>query len=185
MFSGMTSAERLGEICVIVFIAAAVLATLAIIGATRHALVAAPSERSFREWLDSYADRPAPAPQYREPADEALVDALADRVRGVARVFHNPSPQRVDNAETAVEPLLDIPHPELPATPRYRVTLAELVEGARYVVPIPTRHVSTAPVSAPAHYSGTIDTSARHSDRVGRHRAAPAIVTPRRELVAA
>lgn len=187
MFSEMTSAQTVGMWSIVILIAVPALALLTTWGAFHL-----PMRDSFaypREaWSSTELGQPSEY-SYREPADPALVDALADRVHGVARVFHNPSPQTTDDdTATAPEPLDDIPHLELPAVPTYRVTLADLIEGARYVVPIPTRHVSTEPArpAAPAHYSGTIDdTAGRHSDRVGRHRA-PITATPaRRELVAA
>ena len=184
MFSEMTSAQTVGMVSIGLLIAVPVFALL-----VSWAAFALPMRDQQVYTADPWSSTELGEPSeysYREPADEQLADELADRVRGVARVFHNPSPQPVDIAEPVIEPLVDIPHPELPATPRYRVTLAELVEGARYVVPIPTRHVSTEPArpAVASHYSGTIDTAARHSDRVGRHRALPA-VAPRRELVAA
>lgn len=80
---------------------------------------------------------------YREPADPSYVDELI-RARGRARVLHRPDPVALPMAAPVV-----VENP-------YRVTLADLIEGSRYVVP-----ALPPATSAPA---------------VGRHR---------RELVAA
>lgn len=196
MFSGMTSAEQLGAICLVILIAAPVLGLLGVAGAVRYALVAAPSEQSFREWLDSHlaVDEPAPpAPSYREPADERLVDALAVAFAKPAaasptalaielsEIVHSFDTQTVDIEPEPLGHVADELADELHGS-HYRVTLADLVEGSRYVVPIKARAVSTEP-RQPSHCSGTIDTT--KTQTIGRHRA-PITATPaRRELVAA
>lgn len=184
--SGMTSAATLGEVCVIVFISAAVLATLAVVGATRYALVAAPSEQSFREWLDAYA---ATDTSRRITASARAVPVfLSPDPAAGAEELVSEMPESLECGPLPFEPLVPEVFPSLtrieipPATSApaevwrgaeyYRVTLADLIEGSRYVVPVPTRRVST---DAPRHYSRTIDTAGRHDGAVGRHRA-PALV---------
>lgn len=172
MFAGMTSAETLGMFSIYLLIGVPAIALLV-------------SWAAFRIPIASYAGREpfshsevgtASDYAYREPADPEYVDALADRVRGVARpvvvpVLHAPDAAGPDRERVRVPNLNSI----------YRVTLADLVEGSRYVAPsLPTpAEARTADRYAPAH-SPYLPS---HSDRVGRHRA----IEPARprELVAA
>jgi hypothetical protein len=72
---------------------------------------------SHREPDGTLAHELGPVGNFREPADPSYVDDLI-RVVGRARVLHRPDPVQ---AEQVGNP--------------YRVTLADLIEGSRYVVP--------------------------------------------------
>jgi len=112
-------------------------------------------EGNLHHELGSYA--------YREPADPSYVDELI-RVRGSFPVVHAPDPLPEDEVLRYVVPaLVHSPTPQ-PVDNPYRTTLAELVASVRAVP-------ANAPTSPARHYSPTVDTAARHSETVGRHRA--------------
>lgn len=183
MFAGMTSAEQLGAICLVIIIGAPVLALLGVMGALAYGIQAPPSEQSFNSWLNSYdtparravtaMGRAAAAPAFLAPDPAATLADLSDDA---------PTPPATLPFEPIVPEVfpslirLTIPAPATTAATawrgaeHYRVTLADLIEGSRYVVPIVTRPVSTEP----RHYSGVVDTAA--PETIGRHRALPALV---------
>jgi hypothetical protein len=100
---------------------------------------------------------------YREPADPSYVDDLI-RVRGRFPVIHYPDPLPEEEVLRYVVPAVHRPDPQHVDNP-YPVTLDELHRL------VPTALSAAAPVSPARHYSGTIDTAARHSGYVGGHRA--------------
>lgn len=166
MFSGMTSAQTLGEVCVIVFIVAAVLGTLAVVGAARYALVAAPSERSFVEWMNAAlaADEPAPpAPAYREPADLDEVDA---RARWFARATVDPF--------TAPAALPAAPAPDATTALPVGINSSRTIRQAEHATA--TSVNPTSPYYRPsvaafvARPAPVFTYHGAHADSVGRHR---------------
>jgi hypothetical protein len=169
IMQGMTNAEAV-QVIAIMFGIGTVTILLLVLGAvfwpeTQHgaATVAAwvshrDSDGRLQHELGSYA--------YREPADPSYVDELI-RVRASFPVVHHPDPLPDDEVLRYVVPAIHRPDPQ-PVDSPYRTTLAELVASVRAAP-------ANAPTSPARHYSPTIDTAARHSEVVGRHRA-PALV---------
>ena len=126
-FDGMTSAETLGWSAIMLLIGIPAIVLLGM-WAAFHLPFAAESERTplGQEALG------APG-HFREPADPSYVDELI-RARGVARVLHRPDP-----APALIDALPERSREVAPALIKnpYRVTLADLIEGSRYVVPVP------------------------------------------------
>lgn len=152
MFS-MTSAETLGmiAICLLIGIPAVMLLSM-------WAASAWPGYDRERE-PHSGSDLGAPGHVFAERYEREGYTSQLLRVQARIPVIYRPDP---------VEPVRVCD----PTSP-YRVELAQLVAQAqRYVAPIPTE----APVSPARHYSGTVDTAARHSEYVGGHRALPELV---------
>ncbi len=145
IMQGMTNAEAVQMIAVM-FVIGTVTILLIVLGA-----VFWPETQRGAAAVSAWAGELGKPGNFREPADPSYVDRLI-AVRGRATVIHSPDPIELVLGEV----------------PWHSMGLDELIEGARYVVP-----VSPAPANAPTsparHYSGVVDTASR--EYVGGHRA--------------
>lgn len=151
---GMSRADQLEMIVWMLVIATVAFLILCVAMAARTPALADSERMPF-----SQADLGTPG-AFREPADPSYVDTLI-RVRGSAPIIYGPAPLVSDIADD--EPAIERSHVYNPDSV-YHVTLADLIEGARYVVPI-------SPARPPRHGSGVVDTATRESATAGRHRA--------------
>lgn len=145
----LTSAETLGMIAICLLIGIPAVMMLAMWAAFMW-----PGHDRERE-PHSGDDLGAPGHVFAERYEREGYVAQLTRVQARVPVIYRPDP---------LEPVRVCD----PTSP-YRVELAELVAQAQ-------RYVAPAPVSPARHYSGTIDTAARHSEYVGGHRALPELV---------
>lgn len=144
-FAEMTSAATVGWFAIVLLIGLPAIILLSLWTASRW-----PGYDSQLVYESGSLGAPG---AFREPADPSYVDELI-RVRGRASVVHRPDPFELAGVDLPV-----IEHP-------YKMTLTELVEGARYVIP-----TTQAAGHVPHHASGVVDTSRRASAEIGRHRA--------------
>lgn len=128
MLTGMSNAQAV-QMIAIMFVIAVVSILVLVIASALFPERLAPSWARVAAWAPGELGDPA---TFREPADESYVDELI-RVRGRFPVVHRPDPLELAGS------------------------VADLIEGSRYVVPALPTHKPSAP--------------AAHAEVVGRHRA--------------